>query len=282
VSGVGVRVLPNRTNSNRPSDRVRKGPHARSILIWQFLFGSLFLDPIIPILITPQLPIDVATSIAILCAIAVLPFLGQRTLHKILSSLRHIHSKSLTVGSKALPFSLALSATVVILLKVLMFSHLPRGFLVAILVVMVWGSRKFITQVGKQTEQDKKLFSSNPWAKVQRWEHQVLVFAVLPLVLARIISVCGAFAVLMPEQEEVRIDFIVISALFLGMLKPDRSFFIGTCKKCQRPVPIVFQDIGSCLTCDANLRIAYHAWVYNIAPTHLERDTPPADAVEKD
>ena len=282
MSGVGVRVLPNRTNSNRPSERVRKGPHARSILIWQFLFGSLVLDPIIPILITPQLPIDIATSIAILCAIAVLPFLGQRTLHKILSSLRHLHSKSLTVGSKALPFSLALSATVVILLKVLMFSHLPRGFLVAILVVVVWGSRKFITQVGKQTEQDKKLFSSNPWAKVQRWEHQVLVFAVLPLVLARIISVCGAFAVLLPEQEEMRLVFIVISALFLGMLKPDRSFFMGTCKKCQRPVPIVFQDIGSCLTCDANLRIAYHAWVYNIAPTHLERDTTPADAVEKD
>ena len=213
---------------------------------------------------------------------ATLPFLAQRTVHKLLSSLRHLHSKSLTVGSKALPLSLALSAASVLLLKVLMFSHLPRGALLAIVVVVLWGSKKFIAQLGKQTEEDKALFTSNPWAKVQRWEHQVFVFAVLPLVCARMISVCGALAALPPEEEATRLIFIAISALFLGMLQPDRSFFMGTCKTCQRPVPIVFQDIGSCLTCDVNLRVAYHAWAYNITPVSVETQTPSEESVETD
>lgn len=269
-----MRVLPNRTNSNRPSERVRKGPHARSYLVWQILIGSLALDPLIPLFITPEIPVDMAILVATLCAIVALPFLAQRSMHRILSQLRRLHSQSLTIGSKALPVSLALSALAVILLKVLMFSHLPRGILIAIIVVMLWGSRKLITQVGKQTADDKALFNSNPWAKVQRWEHQVFVFAVLPLVLARLISVCGALAELPANEEILRLVFIVVSALFLGMLQPDRSFFMGTCRQCQRPVPIVFQDMGSCLNCDVNLRMAYHAWVYKIPSSAPEAEAP--------
>lgn len=265
-----MRVLPNRINSNRSSERVRRGPHARAHLVWQILVGSLALDPLVSLLVSPRVPADLATTLSLLCAIATLPFLAQRAVHKTLSSLRLLHSQSLTIGSKALPISLAVSAGVVLLLKILMFSQLPRGILLIIILALAWGSRKFITQAGKQTEEDQALFRSNPWAKVQRWEHQIFVFTVLPLVFARLISVAGALAAFPEGAEGARIIFFVASALFLGMLQPDRSFFIGSCKRCQRPVPIVFQDMGSCLSCDGNLRFAYHAWVHKLPPPSSE------------
>lgn len=189
-----------------------------------------------------------------------------------------MHSQSLEVGSKTIPLSLALGAGGVIILKFLMFMHLPPAVLIAVLLFVVAGSRKYISQMSKQGAEDKALFATNPWAKVQRWEHQVLVFATLPLLFARAISVCGAFAELPPGNDVTRLVFIGVSALFLGMLRPDRDFFIGICKKCKHPVPIVFQDLGSCLNCDGNLRIAYQAWVNRIS---LMTEPPEGDPDSK-
>lgn len=209
-----------------------------------------------------------------MCAIAALPFLAQGAVHRTLSSLRHLHHKSLAVGSKAVPLSLALSAGTIIAMKAFLLVSLPPFVVVGIVLMMLLGSRKYIKQVQRQGEEDKALFASNPWAKVQRWEQQVIIFATLPLVLARAISVCGALAALPPDEQSLRVVFIGVSALFLGMLRPDRSFFVGMCKRCQHPVPIVLRDIGSCLNCDGHLRMAYHAWVHRLSTSHFGHDTP--------
>lgn len=276
-----MRVLPNKTKSNRPSERVRKGPHARTYLLWQVLFASLIFDPLYPLLATPLIPVDLAVFIATLCAMAILPFLAQAAVHKMLSKLRRLHSKSLEVGSKTAPLLLVFSAGIVILFKMFMFMHLPPALLVALLLIIAWGSRKYIAQTNKQSQEDKALFDSNPWAKVQRWEHQVIVFATLPLLLARAIGLCGALAFVPSGDESTRLLLIGMSALFLGMLRPDRTFFMGICKGCKRPVPIVFQDIGSCLNCNVNLRIAYHAWANRLSlipsPQGPHNNQPPSE-----
>jgi hypothetical protein len=259
-----VRVLPNRTKSNGSSERVRRGPHAKTYLVWQFLLGSLIIDPFIPLSTPVRVPLDLATTLATLCAISALPFLAQARVHRTLSKLRLLHKKSLDVGSKTVPLSLAFSAGAIILFKIFMFAELPPIVLGVIALVVIWASRKYLTQVSTQTAQDQRLFASNPWAKVERWEHQVIVFAMLPLLFARAIALCGDLADLPSEDENIRLLFIGISALFLGMLRPDRSFFVGLCRACKHPVPIVFQDIGSCLSCDVQLRIAYHAWVHRL------------------
>lgn len=260
-----VRVLPNKTKSNRSSQRIHKGPHARTYLLWQLLLASLVLDPLIPALTTPQLPLELAISLATLCAVGTLPFLAQGVVHRGLSKLRHLHSRSLEVGSKTIPLSLAVGAGTVILVKLIMFAHLPPAVLLALMLLVLAGGRKYISQMSKQSTEDKVLFASNPWAKVQRWEHQVIVFATLPLLFARGISLCGALAALPADEETTRLIFISVSALFLGMLRPDRDFFVGICKRCKHPVPIVFQDLGSCLNCDVNLRVAYHLWANRLS-----------------
>jgi hypothetical protein len=259
-----VRVLPNKTKSNGSSERVRRGPHARTYLVWQILFGSLFIDPLIPIITPLRIPFGLATTIATWCAVGTLPFLAQERVHRLLSKLRLLHSKSLDAGSKAIPSALSIGAAVVILFKISMFANLPPGLFAPLILIVIWASRKFLSQVTTQTAHDKALFSSNPWAKVERWEHQVIVFAILPLILARAIALCGDLADLDADHEHARLIFLGISAIFLGMLRPERSFFVGLCRSCKHPVPIVFQDIGSCLSCDMRLRLAYHAWVHRL------------------
>lgn len=243
---------------------MRRGPHAKTYLVWQLLLGSLIIDPFIPLITPLRIPIDLATTLATWCAIGALPFLAQERVHKILSKLRLLHTKSLDVGSKTVPLSLGLGAALVVLFKILMFANLPPAILAPLALVVIWASRKYVTQASAQTDQDKALFESNPWAKVERWEHQVIVFAMLPLLLARAIAICGDLAAVSADEESIRLLYIGISALFLGMLRPDRSFFVGLCRTCKRPVPIVFKDIGSCLSCDVRLRIAYHAWVHRL------------------
>lgn len=259
-----MRVLPNKTKSNGSSERVRRGPHAKTHLAWQLILGSLILDPFIPLITSLRIPLELASTIATWCAIGTLPFLAQDRVHRTLSKLRLLHTKSLDAGSKAVPISLAFGAAAVVLFKISMFTNLPPALLAPLALVVIWASRKFLTQVTAQTAQDKALFSSNPWAKVERWEHQVIVFAMLPLILARAIGLCGDLAELDAEHEYARLIFLGTSAVFLGMLRPERSFFVGLCKTCKRPVPIVFQDIGSCLSCDIRLRVAYHAWVHRL------------------
>lgn len=273
-----MRVLPNKTKSNGSSQRVRRGPHAKTYLVWQLLVASLILDPLIPLVASTRIPLDLATIIATWCAIGLLPFLAQERLHRTLSNLRLLHSQRVAVGSQTVPISLAVSAGVVILLKIFMFAQLPAVALVILALVVLWGSRKYLSQVRTQTAQDKELFALNPWAQVERWEHQVLVFAVLPLLLARAIGVCGDLADISPDAGGTRFLFIAISALFLVMLRPDRSLFVGMCKSCKRPVPVVFQDIGSCLSCDERLRMAYHAWANRIPIEQLMRPPAPTDS----
>jgi hypothetical protein len=237
--------------------------------VWQILLGSLIVDPFIPLVTTLRVPLDLASTVAMWCAIGTLPFLAQERVHRTLSKLRLLHTKRLDVGSTAVPLSLGLGAGVVILFKIFMFANLPPALLGTIALVILWASRSIITQVGTQSKQDRALFASNPWAKVERWEYQVIVFAILPLIFARAIACCGDVANVSADDEHIRLLFIGISALFLGMLRPDRSFFIGLCRSCKRPVPIVFQDIGSCLSCDVRLRVAYHAWVHRLPIEHV-------------
>ncbi len=274
-----MRVLPNKTKSNRSSERVRRGPHAKTHLVWQILLGSLVIDPFVPLLTPLRAPLDLATTIATWCAIGTLPFLAQERVHRALSKLRLLHTKNLTIGSNTVPLSLGLGAAAIVLFKICMFANLPPSILTPLVILVLWASRKYARQVSTQTESDKALFASNPWAKVERWEQQVILFALLPLILARAIALCGALADLSPDEEYVRLLFIGVSALFLGMLRPDRSFFVGLCKTCKHPVPIVFQDIGSCLSCDARLRIAYHAWAHRLP---IEQFLAPPQPIEED
>ena len=276
-----MRVLPNRAKPNQVQSRIRRGPHARTHLLWCILLGSLVADPLIPLLTTPQIPLEIATLVAALCAIMSLPFIAQTSLHNLLSRLRHMHTESLK-GSRGLAYGLTGSAIIFLVGKGLLATKLSPFLGLAFILILASGLRSYATKFLKQAAEDKKLFESNPWAQVQRWEQQLIVFVSLPLLLARVIGLCGAFADIPPEDASVRFVFLGVSALFLGMLQPNRPFFIGYCRRCKHPTPIVFQDMGCCLNCDAGLRMAYHAWINRIPippPSPIETEQPSSEQV---
>ena len=271
-----MRVLPNRAKPNQVQSRIRRGPHARTHLLWSFLLGSLIADPLIPLITTPQIPLELATAVAALCALMSIPFIAQTSLHSLLSRLRHMHAESLK-GSRGLAYGLTGAAIIFLFGKGLMATKVPTIFGIAFILIFASGLRSYATKFLKQAAEDKKLFESNPWAQVQRWEQQLIVFVSLPLILARGIGLCGAFADIPPEDASLRFVFLGISALFLGMLQPHRPFFIGYCGRCKHPTPIVFQDMGRCLNCDVGLRMAYHAWINRLPlPPAPSTETKPA------
>ncbi len=258
-----MKVLLQRLKSNQSSPRVRKGPHARTHLLWQILLFSLPLDPLITIFTTPRIPGDLAIQIAVLHAAVILPFLAQHSLHVSLSKLRNFHLRTVEQSTSFLPLIVFAFVGLGVALKLALVFNLPRAVATIVLLILVPSVIKQFRDAHSQSKEDRELFSRNPWIKVQRWEQQMIIFVAAPLILARLIGVYGALALPPDNEGELfRVTFTLVSALFLGMLQPNRSNFVGMCTRCKHPVPIVFQDVGSCLQCDGMLRASYHAWMH--------------------
>ena len=261
-----MRVQPSQTKSRALTPRRRQGPHARTSLLWQILMGSLVLDALIPLTAVPKIPIELATRLAALCAIATLPFLAQNFVHTLLSKLRMLHLRTIEEASHALPLLVAAGVSGIFLLKILIVFQLPNMVAaIPVMAILIAVGIKYFIQLSKEAKADRKFLEGNPWARVQRWEHQLLIFAILPLIAARLIGVCGSLADLPGHASAPRLTFTMVSALFLAMLRPDRSLFMGLCKSCKQPVPIAFRDLGCCLQCSAPLRVAFHRWAHRLS-----------------
>ncbi len=270
-----MKVLLQRLKSNHSSPRARKGPHARTHLLWKGLLYSLAADPIITLWTPSKIPGEVAIQLAILNAVIILPFLAQNSLHVTLSKLRNLHLRSIERSTSVMPLLVVALVGLGVAMKAALIFNLPRSLAVVILLFLVPALLKQFREAQTRNREDQELFSKNPWAKVQRWEQQMVLFVTLPLVLARLIGVYGALSIPPEGEGELfRVTFTIISGLFLGMLQPIRSNFVGICRKCKSPVPIVFQDVGSCLQCDGWLRASFHAWRHG-QPFQLPSSNPP-------
>lgn len=243
------------------------------------------MDVALPAIIPPKVPLTVATHMATLMALAILPFLAQGFVHDTLSKLRHLHTKSIEGTPRTLPLLLVIGVCGIFLMKILTVTLLPGAAAALLTFIILVNAIKYLITLSKETKADRKLMEENPWARVQRWEHQLIIFATLPLLLARLIGICGAIADLPADSTAVRLAFTAVSALFLAMLRPDRSLFMGLCKSCKQPVPIAFRDLGCCLNCSLPLRVAFHRWTHRVAlpveaPSPFEKppktETPPA------
>ncbi len=256
-----MKVLLQRLKSNLSSPRTRKGPHARTHLLWQLLLYSLLADPLITLWVPSRIPADLAVQLAILNAVLILPFLAQHSLHVTLSKLRNFHLKSIEQSTSIVPLIVFAFVGLGVALKAAMVFNLPKALATAFLLILLPTLFKQLRDSRQREHEERELFAKNPWAKVQRWEQQMVFFVTLPLILARLIGIYGAFSILPEGDSELfRTTFTAVSALFLGMLQPIKTNFVGTCKRCKSPVPIVFQDVGSCLQCDGLLRASFHAW----------------------
>ena len=149
--------------------------------------------------------------------------------------------------------------------KLFALAGLSYLFLIIAGVVVVAIAASFRTAL-KQQRIERDLMAEKPWLQIERWEMQLVTLVLIPLVAARAISLCGVFIAAPADDVVTRLPFLIVSALFLGMLKPDKRLFLGHCKRCKLSVPIVLVDYGSCIRCDQRLLVSY---IENLDPDRI-------------
>jgi uncharacterized BrkB/YihY/UPF0761 family membrane protein len=142
-------------------------------------------------------------------------------------------------------------------IKVLQLTHLTGIWVIGIAVFIMLLALQAIMQTVRKTWKHTQNLQRDGWNRLELWEQQLVLLALTPQILARGISLSAALS---QQAQDQWLNFLLhftVSALFLGMLRPHRRFFVGFCRTCKQPVPIVFVNVGGCLRCDENLRNLY-------------------------
>ncbi len=232
---------------------------------WNALFLSLALDPFIALYSKPIFSLHFAFQLCIPVTLALIPFLSQGILQGALGELRGSQKRALDKQLSPL-MQLALASVAILGSSKFFFAqNFDLGPALVVVVLLVLGTGKTISKLIRDMNADKDRFRENPLAQVTRWEEQLVVLSIVPIALARGVSLMGSLSV---NEETIPLvallPFLATSFLMIAMLQPKRELFVGFCKRCKQPVPIVMVALGACLKCDTSLategagRIARH------------------------
>jgi len=185
-----------------------------------------------------------------LCLIAVV-CIDQKRVHRSLATLRGLNKEDLSRNTSKtatllwIVVALIASAKFLVVVDLRGATALIAGGAAAFLV------GRTIVQSIRQHNLERAALKGNPALQLRRWEEQLLVFLILPLIAARLISGLG----LLVEEISIsdRITLFATSMVLLGMLKPRREHFATLCTRCKQPVPVVLATIGSCWRCDPKI-----------------------------
>jgi hypothetical protein len=216
--------------------------------------ASLCIDPLIAVYSSPQIPKDGALRVAIGCALLTLPFLKQDRVCQLVAKLRTHNKKLLESRSMLMSGVILAGITIMAAVKVLMLPRLDNLVAMAFLLCVIVGALKTFRQALRDTKALGEILSENPRKQIDQWQRQLVVIFLLPMLAARAISLTLSAASTAPDQAVWCGAGLLMSGLLLSMMKPARSCFIGVCRTCKHPVPIVFVEFGSCPRCDEKLK----------------------------
>lgn len=126
-----------------------------------------------------------------------------------------------------------------------------------VLATLVIASLVVVRRALQQHQLDRAQLMKNPWQHIQRWEDQLLIITLLPMVAARTVGLCSSLTSPALHHSLFYPTCLVSSMLLLLLLRPQRAHFIGTCIRCKQPVPIAVASFGSCMQCDTQLRDSF-------------------------
>jgi len=249
-----MNVLRKVLGTKRGQSVVHRGPFNRLLPIWQALVISLVFDPALVYLVPKKLSLASASAVAIICALYAIPFTDQQRIHRGLSKLRRFHKTNLKDRSTLFPIAVIFLTLTAFAVKSAIL--LETTNVISTVVIIALGAYMIghVKQTLREDELDRKQLTEDPVSHMKRWEQQVIIACLVPLLAARIIGVCGALCAARGEITPAFVIFLITSFAFLLMLKPQRAHFLGLCSKCKHPVPIVLSDLGCCMHCDQQLR----------------------------
>jgi hypothetical protein len=225
--------------------------------VWTILLISLLADPLISLCQPAQITPDRALSWAIVAGLVLLPFLAQEALYRAIAALRILNTKQLETKPFIIPLLSAVFIGGIIVLKILSLVQIGGVWGLAVLVLITAATLHGVAGALRTNAQHARAIKSDAWSRLLLWESQLVVLSLIPLLIARSISLLGAFSTSLDVSPTRFLLFFSVSVLFLAMLRPTKRLFVSFCKKCKQPVPIVFVDLGSCIQCDEKLQAAY-------------------------
>jgi len=222
--------------------------------VWSVLVLSLPLDVLWVFVPHSAISEEYAQSLAIVCGLVTLPFLNQKKIATLLSSLRTLGKEPKQRNARVIQTVLALIVALLITAKLLVLPSLTTflGAVCSILVVI--GALRGAMHVRQQQRRQTKELEDSPWLRVTLWEQQVVVIWCIALVAARLVSLFASLSLDGTGVTTLSVTCFAASFLLLLCLKPNRTAFVGVCKKCKTPIPIAFVDYGSCPSCDKSLQ----------------------------
>lgn len=231
----------------------RRGPYTQLSRLWPIIIASLAIDPLLATYATHRVPAESASRVAILCALLTLPFLNQPAIRRLITKLRNLHRVATTKPSRMVGALIIASIILPLAAKLLLIPRANTLVTPLVLALVAYGVIATIRSTVRQNRDERKRLEESPASYVTQWESQVIAVSLLPMLAARAISLCGVFSEASTESPLIALGYTATSALLLLIMKPRREFFIGTCKRCKRPVPAAFEDYGSCPLCDETL-----------------------------
>lgn len=240
-------------NSDKRSLTNRVGPFTRLSQVWRIVFLSLIIDGVLAHFLSTTIPSEVTQRIAALCAIIVLPFLNQKRLAKRIALIRGQMggNRAKSAGSNKAIIIAVITLIVVTKLALLPALNSIAAFIVAGIIVL--GIVSTIKHFLKESTTRSQSLSKSPWLYVLLWERQLVIVFCLPIIAARLISLCGALSLGTMQTPAMGALYLITSAVLLTAIKPDKSAFMGWCPICRSPVPIAFVEYGSCPRCNKEL-----------------------------
>lgn len=235
------------------SPPTRRGPHSILSALWKIVALSLLLDPLLWSLPHPTLPQAIAERAALLCSLLTLPFLKQASVCHRVGALRRGNKAAVDGKSKRSRGMFVALLILAILLKLLLVGRVDNVAAVVLVAFLVFGAIKSAKNAIEKEKASRELFKDSPWSHISQWEAQLVTIVGIPIMLARVVSLCATLSV--DATPFSNLAAFLVSAILLAMLRPEKRFFLGFCERCKHPVPIVFVDYGSCPLCDERLSL---------------------------
>lgn len=235
------------------ANTARRGPYTTLSKIWIFILYSLLLDPLLTSIVNHPVPEATSARLAALCALLTLPFLRPEIARRYLSALRNANrsdTSRLSKIAKPMVFACLIAPA---LSKLLFVPRLDNLLAIVFLGMLAFGAFTNARKSLKDRAIQNKLLQESPAHRIKQWERHSITVTTISFVAARTISLCGVFCESSRNAPLTALGYTAMSALFLMMLRPQKQFFMGVCKRCKRPVPSAFVDYGSCPLCDETL-----------------------------
>lgn len=250
-------LLRNYLNLNGAKSLVSGGVFSVLSRAWTVVFLSTFFDPFLSTVVRHAIPPEVGYSMAVACTIIVIPLLHQSGWQRFLGYLRTLHRRSVREKASLITSLMVGAALVAGLLKGAVFLSSAKGTLgLIVLVVILIGVLQSAARAIKEQRQEQERLFYLPLQQIERWEQQLIILSLLPLLIARGIGLIGVWTAFPATLWWNRLPFFIASVVFLLVLKPERQTFRGLCPRCKQPVPRVLVEMGSCFRCNEALRPA--------------------------